>query len=74
MSDCCTTVMLSAFVTVCCGEPESAACTVKLEVPLVVGVPVIAPLAAKESPEGSVPTVTDQFIGVTPPVDCRVEL
>ncbi len=68
-------MMLKAFVAVSCGELESAACTVKFDVPAVVGVPAIAPVAAfNVNPAGSVPTVTDQVIGVAPPLDCRVAL
>ena len=68
-------VILSAFVTFCWGVPASAAWTVKLVVPAVVGEPVIAPVAAlRDSPAGSEPIETDQVIGVTPPVDCSVAL
>lgn len=63
------------MVTFCCGLPESAACTVKLVVPAVVGAPVIAPVEAfSDSPAGSVPAVKDQLTGATPPADCKVAL
>ena len=70
-----TMVMLSALVTFCCGVPESAAWTVKFEVPAVVGVPVIAPvLTFKLRPVGSAPTVTDQVTAPEPPVEASVAL
>jgi hypothetical protein len=69
-----TMVMLNAFVAVSAGVLESVAVTEKLEVPAVVGVPVIAPFAASVRPVGSAPVVTAQVIGVAPPVDCRVAL
>ena len=68
-------VILRAFVTFCGGAPESAAWTVKLLVPAVVGEPVIAPVEAlRDSPAGSEPIETVQVIGATPPVDCSVAL
>jgi hypothetical protein len=46
---------------VCAGLPESAAVTVKEEVPAVVGVPKMIPLALfSVSPAGRLPVVTDQ--------------
>ena len=68
------TVMLRALVFVSAGVLESAACTVKFEVPAVVGVPLIVPFDARVKPAGSDPTVTDQVIGVAPPVACKVAL
>jgi hypothetical protein len=54
------TVMLSAFVAV--AELASVTCTVKLLVPVPVGVPEITPvLEASISPAGKVPTVIDQL-------------
>ena len=48
--------MLSGALAVAGGVSESATCTVKFEVPTVVGVPVIAPvLAFKCKPSGNVP-------------------
>lgn len=47
--------------TVCAGFAESATAIVKLNVPLVVGVPDITPLeAAIERPTGSCPDTIDQ--------------
>jgi hypothetical protein len=47
---------------VCAGLSESVTVTVKLEVPAVVGVPVMSPVeASRVSPAGSVPVVTDQL-------------
>ena len=66
--------MLRAFVAVSAGTLESVALTVKLDVPAVVGVPVMLPLAANANPVGSAPAETDQVIGVAPPVDCSVAL
>ena len=46
----------------------SVATTVKVEVPLVVGVPAISPvLGLMLRPSGSDPPVTDQVYGVVPP-------
>ena len=46
---------------------EFVALTVKLNVPAAVGIPVIAPVASfKLRPFGSVPSETDQVIGITP--------
>ena len=53
-----TTEMLSDFVAVC--EFESVTCTVKLVVPVPVGVPEICPVpGVRTSPAGRVPTETD---------------
>ena len=69
-----TTTMLRAFVAVSAGTLESVALTVKLDVPAVVGVPVMLPLAANANPAGSAPAVIDQVIGAVPPVDCSAAL
>ena len=62
------TVMLSAFVCVCCGLLESAALTLKLLVPVVVGVPVMLPVAVfRERPTGRLP-MRLQVIGNVRPV------
>ena len=51
----------------------SATCTVKVLLPAVVGVPVMAPLEAlRLRPAGRLPLVTDQLYGVAPPVAVRV--
>ena len=46
----------------------SAALTVKLDVPLAVGVPVIAPPELKLSPEGRLPELSDHVRLPVPPV------
>jgi len=56
--------MLSALVTF---PAEFVALIVKLDVPAVVGVPVIAPVVAfKFKPVGRLPSVIAQDIGVVP--------
>ena len=68
-------MMLNCLVAVCCGVPESVACTVTLDMPAVVGVPVIAPVAAfKVRPTGKVPALIAQVTAGVPPLDCRVTL
>ena len=73
----------SAFVAVFCGETvtvltaraapaEFLACTVKVNVPAVVGVPVSRPEAARASPGGSVPATT-VTVGAGDPVTVYVE-
>ena len=65
--------MLSAWLAV--RPPESAACTVKLFVPVVVGVPEITPVPAfNVSPAVSVPLMMLQLSGVFPPVAESVSL
>jgi hypothetical protein len=66
-------IVNAAFAVSGAGELESVAVTVNDEVPDAVGVPVIAPVpAARASPLGSDPLLTDQVIGVVPPVDANV--
>jgi hypothetical protein len=62
------------LVTFCWGVPESAACTVKLNVPAVVGVPVIAPVEAfRDRLAGRVvPPLRVQTTAPEPPVEARV--
>src|SRR5512134_3616853 len=48
--------------------------TVKLDVPTVVGVPLIVPPVDRLSPAGRLPAETDQLYGVVPPVAARVWL
>jgi hypothetical protein len=48
--------------------PESAAWTVKLKVPALVGVPETVPSDPIESPFGKAPETTDHVYGWTPPV------
>jgi len=56
----------------CKGLPASATVTVKLEIPVPVGVPEIRPvLLASESPAGRPPLVIDHVKGDVPPLACR---
>ena len=68
--------MLQFAVVVPAFEPvESTTCAVKLNVPAVVGVPVIAPVEAfNVSPGGSDPLMIENVYGATPPVTTRAEL
>ena len=56
-------VMLSSFLS---DPAEFSAITVKVNVPAVVGVPVIAPELVKLRPAGSVPPTIRHVIGVEP--------
>ena len=59
---------------VCAVGLESLTCKLKLDVPVVVGVPAITPLEAfKLSPVGNEPDATLQVYGVIPPVAEAVE-
>lgn len=68
--------ILRFAVAVCAvGVSESVTCTVKLEVPVAVGVPVIAPVAAfSVSPPGRLPLVMAQVYGDTPPAAATLAL
>jgi hypothetical protein len=67
------TVMLRLAVAVCAGFSASLTSTVKLDVPVVVGVPEITPvLAASDSPAGKLPTAMLHVYGVIPPLAARV--
>lgn len=67
------TVIDRAICAACCGGPLSATCTVKLEVPAVVGVPlIVAPV--RVNPAGKLPEVMDQLSADVPPVAVRVWL
>jgi hypothetical protein len=56
-------------------ELTSVTLTVKLLVPLLDGVPVMAPLLAfKLRPAGRLPTVMDHVYGVTPPLAARLAM
>jgi len=56
-------------------EAASVAVTVKLAVPVPVGVPEMVPVAAaSDNPAGKEPTVMDQVKGVVPPVAASVVL
>ena len=67
-------VMLSPWVLVCGGLLESVAATVKLDVPAVVGEPVIAPVPLKFNPGGKLPWARLQVIVPVPPALCSVAL
>jgi hypothetical protein len=60
VTDAAVTVMESDLVTEAAGEEESVTCTVKVEVPAVVGVPEITPAELRLSPAGRDPDVRDQ--------------
>jgi hypothetical protein len=67
------TVTLSDFVAV--SELASVTLTVKVLVPVPVGVPEITPVVeARVNPAGKAPEVTDQLYGVVPPVAASVAL
>ncbi len=64
------TMMLSCLVAV---VPElSFTWAVKLAVPAVVGVPVMLPSVASESPAGKAPEITDHMLPPLPPLAARV--
>ena len=67
-------VMLSSWLAVCGGMPESVAVTVKFDAPEVVGVPEMAPSAPKVNPPGKLPLVTLQLIVPVPPEDASEAL
>ncbi len=56
----------------CVGVALSAACTVTVEVPAVVGVPLITPEVDNVRPAGKVPVVTVQVYGAVPPIAVNV--
>src|SRR6266702_8928916 len=61
-------VILNVACTVCFGLPESVTCTVKLVVPVTVGVPEITPPADSPSPAGGFdPDTSVQLYGAVPP-------
>jgi hypothetical protein len=66
------TVMLICFVAVSAGLPESATWTVKVDVPVAVGVPEITPLLLRLKPLGSVPEAKLHVRAPAPPLACRV--
>jgi hypothetical protein len=68
--------MLNCLDLVCAvGVAESVTVTVKVDVPDVVGTPLICPVAAfRVRPVGKAPTVTLQVYGVVPPLACSVAL
>ena len=62
--------MENCWVAVC--APLSATRTVKVELPAVVGVPLITPAADSVSPPGRDPALTDQVYGGNPLAAARV--
>jgi hypothetical protein len=69
------TVIERAWVAVCAVVAESRACTVKEEVPAVVGVPEITPVEAfKLNPAGNEPVVMLHVYGEVPPEAANVAL
>ena len=70
------TRMRNCLNVVCAvGIAESLTVTVKVDVPDVVGTPLICPVAVfKVSPVGKAPAVTLQVYGVVPPLACSVAL
>ena len=66
---------LRLTVTLCVGDSESVTLAVKLKVPAVVGVPVMAPEEAfRLNPAGRLPLDTVHVYCVKPPVAARVWL
>jgi hypothetical protein len=65
-------VMLRAWVAV--PLELSFTWTVKFAVPAVVGVPLMLPVAASDSPAGREPTVVDQVLPPVPPLAASVWL
>ena len=61
------TVMVSACDACWAGEEESVTCTVKLDSPAVVGVPLIVPLLFKLRPVGKEPEANVHEYGSVPP-------
>ena len=67
------TVMLNALVVVWAGPAESVTRAVKLNVPVDVGVPLMAPLEALSvRPLGKAPAASDQVYGGVPPETKRL--
>jgi hypothetical protein len=62
------TTMLKVLVAVDTGDEASVTWRVNVDVPAVVGVPLITPAVLRVKPVGSVPVVTDQLYGKTPPL------
>ena len=62
------TVILNGPEALCAGVPESVTLTVKLDVPALVGVPVIWPLEESVRPAGRLPAATLQLYGAVPPI------
>jgi hypothetical protein len=60
-------LMENGLVAFCAGEEESVTCTVKLDWPVLVGVPLMVPPLLKLRPAGNAPDVTVHEYGVVPP-------
>jgi hypothetical protein len=65
-------LMEKGLIAFCAGEEESVACTVKLDWPALVGVPLIVPPGLKFRPAGNAPEVTVHEYGAVPPVAVSV--
>ena len=66
-------VMLRLELALTCGLSESLTVTVKVEVPVALGVPEIVPLPElMESPSGKLPLVMLHAYGCTPPLAATV--
>jgi hypothetical protein len=63
----------NAFETCCTGLEESVTCTAKLDAPVLVGVPLMAPFLLKVRPTGNVPDTTVHEYGSVPPEVPRVD-
>jgi hypothetical protein len=68
------TVRLNTALTVAGVGSLSVTCTVNVEVPSAVAVPVMAPRELSVNPAGKVPAVSDQVYGPRPPVAESVAL
>ena len=68
------TVMDSCADAVCAGDPLSVTVTVKLDVPVFVAVPEIAPELESDRPAGSFPELTDHVYPGVPPLALSVAL
>ena len=59
--------MLNCLVADFFGLDESSTLTVKVDVPVVVGLPEIVPALLRVRPDGRLPADTDQTCGAVPP-------
>jgi len=66
-------LMESGLVATPTGEEESATCTVKLDWPALVGVPLMVPPLLKLSPAGNAPAETVHEYGAVPPEAVSVD-
>ena len=67
-------VMVSAWLAVWGGVPESVAVAVNAKLPAAVGVPEISPEPLKVKPPGKLPLLTLQLTVPVPPEDASVVL